>query len=95
MSALRVQLLSPPLSPLASAGFSLKYAEFSEENLSLVMTAEGFDSPTRLQFTACGTAWCSRFPVTEEVQTGSNPVQVAIFARVSPNGMGLVFQTSA
>lgn len=35
---------------VASAGFSLKYAEFSEENLSLVMTAEGFDSPTRLQF---------------------------------------------
>jgi len=30
--------------------FLSQNAEFSEENLSLVMTAEGFDSPTRLQF---------------------------------------------
>lgn len=36
-----------------------------------------FESRRPLQNMACGTAWCSRRPVTAEVQTGSNPVQVA------------------
>lgn len=57
---------------LLSAG--LKNAEFSEENLSLVMTAEGFDSPTRLQFyikvkiqVPVDTAGCGSLPVTQEI----------------------------
>ena len=34
-------------------------------------------------FSALGTAWCGRSPVTRDIQMGSLPIRVAIFGSVA------------